>query len=220
MNYKGVIFDFNGTLFYDTPKHIEAWRDYSKRLRGVSFSDEEMELYMLGHTNEDIITYALGKKPDKKLALQLAQEKEALYRQMCLNDMENTKLANGAVDFLKYLKQNNIPFTIATASDKTNLDFFIEIFELKNWFDLSKIVYDDGKLPNKPEPDIYLCAAANLGLEPKDCLVFEDALAGIEAARRAGIGEIVAVVPQSKFEQFEKLGCVSSVISDFTQFNY
>ncbi len=220
MKFKGVIFDFNGTLFYDTPKHIEAWREYSARLRGTPFSDDEMEKHMLGHTNEDIIAYAIGEKPDKKMVQRLAAEKEAVYREMCLNDMKNTKLAKGAVEFLEYLEQNSIPHTIATASDKTNVDFFIEIFHLKNWFDVSKIVYDDGKIPNKPEPDIYLKAASNLSLKPCECLVFEDAMAGIESAKRAGIGGIVAVVPDDKKQLFQKISCVSSVISDFTQFEF
>ena len=53
--YKGIIFDFNGTLFFDSEKHQEAWREFSKRLRDHAFTDEEMRDYMFGRTNEDII---------------------------------------------------------------------------------------------------------------------------------------------------------------------
>lgn len=219
MNYKGVIFDFNGTLFYDTPKHIQAWREYSKRLRGIPFSDDEMQKYMLGHTNEDIIAYAIGEKPDKEMALKLASEKEAVYREMCLNDMENTKLVKGAPELLDFLVKNNIPHTIATASDKTNVDFFIKIFNLERWFDIDKIVYDDGKIRNKPAPDIYLKAAEKISVEPKNCLVFEDALAGIESAAAAGIGGIVAIVPEPTKFSFPKIDCLSNVISDFSEFD-
>lgn len=215
----GIIFDFNGTLFYDTPKHIQAWREYSKRLRGTPFSDDEMEKHMLGHTNNDIIAYAIGKKPDKEMSKKLAAEKEALYREMCRNDMEKTKLVKGAQELLDFLVENGIPHTIATASDKDNVDFFIEIFNLPKWFDVEKIVYDDGEMPNKPAPDIYLKAANNIGLNPKDCIVFEDAIAGIEAAKNAGIGKIIAIVPQEKRAFFKTYDGVYDVISDFTEFD-
>ena len=216
---KGIIFDFNGTLFYDTPKHIEAWREYSKRLRGTPFSDEEMEKHMLGHTNDDIIAYAIGKKPDKEMAKRLAAEKEAVYRDMCRKDMENTKLVAGASELLDFLVENGIPHTIATASDLDNVKFFIEVFNLPKWFDTEKIVYDDGKMPNKPAPDIYLKAAKMLNLAPKDCIVVEDAIAGIEAAKSAKIGKIIAIATKEKRGFFENYEGVSGVISDFTEFD-
>ncbi len=216
---KGIVFDFNGTLFYDTPKHIEAWREYSKRLRGTPFSDEEMEKHMLGHTNDDIIAYAIGKKPDKEMAKRLAAEKEAVYRDMCRKDMENTKLVAGASELLDFLVENGIPHTIATASDLDNVKFFIEVFNLPKWFDTEKIVYDDGKMPNKPAPDIYLKAAKMLNLAPKDCIVVEDAIAGIEAAKSAKIGKIIAIATKEKRGFFENYEGVSGVISDFTEFD-
>lgn len=215
---KGVIFDFNGTLFYDTPLHIEAWREYSKKLRGTPFTDKEMEEHMIGHTNADIIEYALGKIPDKEMALEFAAEKEAVYREMCMKDSKCTKLVDGAVELFDFLVKNNIPLTIATGSDKTNLDFFVEIFNLGKWFDLSKIVYDDGTFAGKPAPDMYLQAADNIGLRPFECIVFEDAIAGIESAQKASIGKIIAITPDKK-AFFENVAGVDSVIKDFKEFD-
>ena len=106
MKYKAIIFDFNGRLFFDSEKHLEAWREYSKRLRGTPFSDEEMRQYMFGRTNEDIIAYAIGRKPEPELVEKLAKEKEEVYREVCRKDYENTKLAPGAIDFLNFLKNN------------------------------------------------------------------------------------------------------------------
>ena len=82
--YKGIIFDFNGTLYWDSAKHKQAWREYSKILRGTPFSDEEMLKYMFGRTNEQIIKYAIGKQPTPEMVEKLGQEKEAVYRQMSL----------------------------------------------------------------------------------------------------------------------------------------
>ena len=81
---KGIIFDFNGTLYWDSKLHYDAWRDFSKILRGTAFTDEEMREKMFGHTNEDIIEYAIGKKPTPEMVEKYAKEKEALYRKQCL----------------------------------------------------------------------------------------------------------------------------------------
>ena len=81
---------------------------------------------MFGRTNEDIIAYLIGKRPAPELVEKLAKEKESVYRDMCRKDYQNTILAPGAIDFLNYLKENNIPRTIATMSEKDNVDFYIE----------------------------------------------------------------------------------------------
>lgn len=212
---KGIIFDFNGTLFWDSEKHLEAWREFSKRVRPYPFTDDEMREHMFGRTNEDIIGYLLGKKPDSELVEKLGKEKEAVYREMCLKDMENTHLAPGAVEFLDYLKENNIPRTIATMSEKDNVDFYIETFNLEKWFDLDKIVYADGTLPGKPAPDIYIKASKMLNLDPKDCIVVEDALSGLEAGYRAGAGMIIAMASMESDELYKKIPYVDRVIHDF-----
>lgn len=217
--FKGIIFDFNGTLYWDSALHKQAWREYSKKIRGTMFTDEEMVKYMFGRTNEQIIRYAIGKQPTPEMVETLGQEKEELYRQMCLADKENFHLAKGVEEFLDYLKENNIPRTIATMSDKKNVDFFIEHFHLEKWFDLDKIVYSDGIIPGKPAPDIYQIAAKNLNLEPSECIVVEDALSGIESARTAGIGKIIAICSEESPELYKQIPCVTGIINDFDEFN-
>ena len=217
MKYKGIIFDFNGTLLFDSEKHLEAWREYSRQLRGVAFTDEEMRDYMFGRTNEDIIAYAIGKKPEPELVEKLGLEKEAVYRDMCRNDRENFKLAPFAEEFLDFLKENDIPRTIATMSGWENVEFYIEEFNLERWFDLDKIVYANGKIPGKPAPDIYQIAAKNLGLKPEECIVVEDAVSGIDSVKNAGIGKIIAIASMEPVELYEKMPHVAEVITDFSQ---
>ncbi len=216
--YKGIIFDFNGTLFWDSEKHLEAWREFSKRLRPHPFTDEEMRDYMFGRTNEDIIAYLIGKKPSKEMVDTLGQEKEAVYRQMCRDDAQNTHLAPYAEEFLDWLKENNIPRTIATMSEKSNVDFYIKEFNLEKWFDIDKIVYSDGTIKGKPAPDIYEIAAGKLGLKPQECVVVEDAVSGIEAARAAGIGKIVAIASMESPDLYKDIPAVSLIIKDFKDF--
>ncbi len=216
---KGIIFDFNGTLYWDSQLHYNAWRDYSRILRGTPFSDAEMREKMFGRTNEDIIAYAIGKKPSPAMVEKYAKEKEALYRKQCLADKKNFKLAPGAVELLNWLKEKNIPRTIATMSEWDNVEFYIKEFKLEKWFDIDKIVYSNGKIPGKPAPDIFLIASKNLGLQPKDCIVIEDAVSGINAAKNAGIGEIIAIASLEPVEYYKKIPGVSSVIHNFNEFD-
>ena len=214
---KGIIFDFNGTLYWDSKLHYDAWRDFSKFLRGTAFTDEEMREKMFGHTNEDIIEYAIGKKPTPEMAEKYAKEKEALYRKQCLIDKENFKLAPGAVEFLDFLKENNIPRTIATMSEWDNVEFYIKEFNLPRWFDVDKIVYSNGKIPGKPAPDIFMIAADKIGLNPKDCVVVEDAIAGINSAKSAGIGKILAIASLEPVEFYKGIDGVDSIIKSFDE---
>ena len=217
MSYNGIIFDFNGTLFWDSELHMEAWREFSRRLRGTPFSDEEMLKYMFGRTNEDIIAYAIGKRPSPELVEKFAVEKEQVYRDMCKLHPEIFKLAPFAEEFLNYLKESNIPRTIATMSEKDNVDFYIKEFHLEKWFDVEKIVYSDGIIPGKPAPDIYLIAAKRLGLAPQNCIVVEDAISGINAAKNAGIGKVVAIASMEKPDFYSDLG-VDLIITDFKDY--
>lgn len=217
VSMKGIIFDFNGTLYWDSKLHYDAWRDFSKILRGTTFTDEEMRENMFGHTNEDIIEYAIGKKPTPEMVEKYAKEKEALYRKQCLIDKENFKLAPGAIEFLDFLKENNIPRTIATMSEWDNVEFYIKEFDLSRWFDIDKIVYSNGKIPGKPAPDIFMIAADKIGLNPKDCVVVEDAIAGINAAKSAGIGKIIAIASLEPIEFYQNIDGVSSIIKNFNE---
>lgn len=216
---KGIIFDFNGTLYWDSQLHYDAWREFSKILRGKEFSDEEMRDKMFGHTNEDIIAYAIGKKPSKEMVEKYAKEKEFLYRKRCKLNLDSFKLAPGATELLDFLKENNIPRTIATMSEWDNVEFYIKEFHLEKWFDLDKIVYSDGTIPGKPAPDIFKIAADKIGLNPKDCIVFEDAIAGIKSAQSAGAGKIIAVASLEPLDFYREIDCVDEIINNFYEFD-
>jgi len=216
---KGIIFDFNGTLFWDSQLHYDAWRIFSKKLRGYEFSDDEMRKYMFGRTNSDIIEYCIGEKPSEEMVIKLANEKESLYRKQCLIDKDNFKLAEGAVEFLDWLAANDIPRTIATMSEWQNVEFYIKEFNLEKWFDIDKIVYSNGKIPGKPNPDIYQIACKNIGLKPEECVVIEDALSGLESAHRAGIGKIIAIASLESHSLYENLEYVYKIIDKFDDIN-
>ena len=200
---KGIIFDFNGTLFWDSEIQENAWKTFGKKLSGRDITDEEFNTYFHGRTNKDTLEYLKKRELTEEEVNELAQQKESIYRDLCKSDLSKFKLAPGVERYLNYLKENNIPFTIATASEINNVNFFIKEFQLDKWFDIIKIVYDDGTFRGKPEPDIYLKASEALNIQPDNCIVFEDALSGVQSAQRAGVKEIIAVVPEGRKNIFE-----------------
>ncbi len=212
----GFIFDFNGVLFCDTHLHDQAWKHYSKKLRGTELGDEEMVHNVHGRTNKDTLEYVTGSAvAGKKLAKHI-DAKESIYRQLCLDNHQEFKLAPGAIELLDYLKQETIPFTIATSSEIGNLRFYYEHLDLAKWFDFATVVYDDGTIVHgKPAPDIYLKAAQKLRLQPADCVVIEDSRAGIQSAHSAGIGKIIAIGQQEKRGELAALPEVDETIVDF-----
>jgi beta-phosphoglucomutase-like phosphatase (HAD superfamily) len=217
MAFKGIIFDFNGVLWWDGPLQVESWQRCAHSLRGRFFSEEELDLCMHGRTNRDVFSYLMGREVGGGELATLIHRKESAYRQGCLSQGERFALSSGAAALLAFLMDCGIPHTIATSSERTNLDFFVEHLELSKWFTIPDIVYDDGTLPGKPAPDIYLRAAANLGLKPAECVVVEDAHSGIQAARAARIGHIIAIGPRSTHDRLRGIEGVNEVVENLGQ---
>lgn len=215
----GVIFDFNGTLFNDSAKHEKAWQVFSGKVFRRSISQEEFKRFIHGRNSEFIIQYLSEIPLSQNQIRQYVEEKESIYRELCEADRFHTRLTLDVKLLLGELKERQIPMTIATASPKINMEYYIKKFHLEKWFDIEKIIYNDGTIPGKPNPDLYVLAAGAIHVEPKDCIVFEDAISGIQAAYNAGVRKIIAVVPREQENQFEKLPGVCDVISSFHRFD-
>ena len=185
----GVIFDFNGTLFFDGEQQERAWRLFAREAFGKEISDGEFRECVHGRNNDFTMQHLAGKALSARQVDEYVEEKETIYRRLCRKDAARFHLALGAEELLDELRERGIPRTIATASRRGNVDFYIESFRLERWFDVEKLVYDDGTILGKPAPDFYLRAAETLGLEPKNCIVFEDAVSGLRAAAAAGAGK-------------------------------
>lgn len=216
---KGIIFDFNGTLFFDSDKHIKAWKKFSAEIRSYPFSENEILENVFGHTNRAILEYLVQNELSGEQLNDYATRKENYYRQSCLRDAANLKLVDGAIDLFEFLQKNEIRINIATASEITNVKFFNKQFGLDRWFDIDKIVYDDYKIKGKPAPDMFLKAAENIGLNPSDCIVFEDSSTGVAAAKNAGIGKVIIIDPSAENSKFHNHPDVDQVIPDFTKFD-
>ena len=214
---RGVIFDFNGTMVFDEKFHSFAWKKFIEEKAGVKISDEELQKYCQGVNANVIIEKFLQKKFDADELAELVEEKEKFYRQIAVDSGE-FKFVDGLEKFLDELKKNNVPMTIATAAGLNNVKFFFEHFKLANWFDREYIVYDDGTLPGKPEPDMYLKAAEVIGMEISDCIIFEDSRSGIKAAKNSGAYKVVGITSTFDEKTLLERG-VAKAISDYTDLN-
>ena len=209
--FKGAIFDFNGTLFWDTAFHDRAFDIFLEK-HGVKLTDAEKRVKIHGQANPDIMRGIFGSQLSEQDTYDYAQDKELIYRQLCVNDL---KLAPGAEDLFDFLKAKGIPFTIATSAGIENVSFYYENMHLDRWFSMDKIVYDQGTFRGKPHPDVFLAAAGKLELNPQDTVIFEDSVPGIMAAQRAGAGKIYIV--NSYGENYSRFA--HAVITDFAQVN-
>ncbi len=217
MTFKGIIFDFNGVLWWDTALQEEAWQQFVTELRGTPFSAEEMAIHIHGRTNQHTLEYVTGRALAGVELEELLQRKETIYRRLCLEQGSAFCLSPGAIPLLDFLVEHAIPHTIATASEKTNVAFFIQHLDLARWFDPALIVMDNGVRPGKPAPDIYLQAAQALGLAPGECVVVEDSHSGIAAAHVAGIGHIIALGPADTHEALRQRVGVHQVVEELGQ---
>lgn len=191
MNKKGVIFDFNGTLLWDTHLQNLAW-DYFFSQHDIQLTDEEKHQRIQGKQNRDIMMDLFGNNLTEDEIYRYTLEKEYEYQRLCL-ELDDYSLAEGTIELFDQLKQRNIPFVIATSSGIENVEFYIRTLNLNQWFKNEYIIYDDGSVRGKPFPDLFLKALNAMGVARKDSVIFEDSIAGVKAAEAAGAGRIVIV---------------------------
>lgn len=213
---KGVLFDFNGTMFKDSTFNEAAWLAFAEKEAHKKLNREAFDQHVHGKNNRLVLEYLFERPFTKAAALQWGEKKEDIYRDMVRSHPKEAHLTAGLPELLDFLQAEKIPFNIATAAGKGNLDFYFERFDLAKWFAYEQIVYDNGERQSKPAPDYYLAAAAKIQVPASDCLVFEDSLSGIQAAHNAGAAKIFAITTNDNGAQLAALLQLAGVIDDFT----
>ena len=207
MNFKGVIFDLDGVLCFTDRYHYRAWKALADRL-GIYF-DEKINDRLRGVSRAaslEIILEGSERVYSQEEKERFAAEKNETYRAL-LKDMAPADVSASVRDTLVRLREAGVLLAVGSSSKNTPL--ILEKTDLKRYFDA---VSDGNNVTrSKPDPEVFLKAAEYLGLQPADCLIVEDAEAGIEAGvaggfRTAGLGE-ASGYPKTNYrlEQFSDL---------------
>jgi beta-phosphoglucomutase-like phosphatase (HAD superfamily) len=214
---KALLFDLDGTLIDSMPHHGAAWRTWYER-NGVVPDASSSFSATAGRSNAEILADLFpALSTDEHEAM--ADAKEAIYRELAATSLA---LIVGAAEFVHAARAEGLRMAVCTASTPQNIALAFERHGIDRWVETvtSPADTDSGpgpgsRLRGKPHPDIFLEAARRLGLAPADCLVFEDAPLGVEAARRAGM-RAVALTTTLGAEAFAGFDNLIAIAPDFT----
>lgn len=204
---KGLLFDMDGVLVNNLDIHRQAFAEFFRRY-GVERSFDDLSR-VFGKGNDDIMGELMPKDVVERVGIrELGYQKEAIYREIYAPIITPQP---GLKEFLAEAERNGLKSAVGSSGYRVNVDFVLERCDIARHF--SAIVAGDEVTRCKPDPEIYLTAAAKLGLRPEECVVFEDAEAGIESAKRAGI-KVVALATTFSREFLEKSDA-DYIINDF-----
>jgi beta-phosphoglucomutase len=184
MKPKACIFDLDGVIVDTAKYHYLAWKRLAKEL-GFEFTEKDNERLKGVSRMESLeILLSVGgiRIDDENVKLQLAEKKNKWYVDY-INQMTKDEILPGVIEFLELLKKAGIKIAIGSASKNT-----ITILERIGLKDIFDAIIDGTKISKaKPDPEVFLKAAEELNVRPEECCVFEDAVAGIQAAKSAGM---------------------------------
>lgn len=206
---EAIIFDMDGVLCDTMPYHLKAWEMYVAQTPALAVTQIEDLSRMGGKRNSELLAEVLGRPVTAAEVKQWGGEKEAIYRDLIRDQI--TWLP-GLVDFLQSAQAAGLKLGLGTSACKENTDLILSHEGLGQFFAARAIETDVQR--GKPDPQVYLLVAERLGVDPAQCLVFEDAVAGVQAAIRAGMGCWGVLTTQTALE-LAAVGA-EACIQDFT----
>lgn len=198
----------DGTLVDNMRFHGAAWRTMLLE-NGIEADANDFLVKTAGRTNREIIPNFFADADEARL-LELGLRKETLYRQLFLPER---RAIAGAIEFLEAAKLLGVKMAVATAAPVANVEFILDGLDLRRFFNAITTAADVSH--GKPNPEIFLKSAEKLNVELKNCLVFEDAVNGFEAAQRAGMKSI-GIATINSIEIMLKLESVVEAHADFS----
>lgn len=180
---KAVIFDLDGVLVHTDRYHYLAWKQIAGEI-GVPF-DEKVNDRLRGVSRReslDIILENCAEQPEEAEIIRLLEKKNSIYRKL-LEQLTPKSVEDSVRDTLEWLRQEGIPAAVGSSSKNT--EYILKRTGLVRYFD----AVADGNMitKSKPDPEVFLKAAELICMDPEDCIVVEDAAAGIQAAKAAGM---------------------------------
>jgi HAD superfamily hydrolase (TIGR01509 family) len=203
----GIIFDFDGVIVDSHPVHLQAWKALFRSM-GKAVDDEELAFVVEGAKRGEILRRFLGELTLAQIELYGA-EKERLY-QARANDL---RPVGGFAEFLAQLEAAGLPVAIATSGSRNRVERTLDTFGLLKRF--RAIVTAEDVAKGKPDPALFHLAASRLRVATDQILVCEDAVAGVAAAKTAGM-KCMAIAANGRRRLLQEAGA-DLVIEDFTQ---
>ena len=207
---KTCIFDLDGVIVDTAKYHFKAWRRLAQEL-GSDFTEEDNEK-LKGVSRVESLNLILewgGIEATEEEKLALAEKKNTWYLEY-INRMTPEEILPGVERFLQSLKDKNIKIVLGSASK--NAEVILERCELMHFFDA--IVDGNKTTRSKPDPEVFLMGAAAADCDVKECIVFEDAPKGVEAAANAGM-RAVAITTMHNEEEFEQYKNIIAFTNDY-----
>lgn len=202
---KAIIFDMDGVICHTNPFHSVAFQEFFAK-RGLYPTEEEFALHMYGKSNSYIMSHFLERKVEGNELLELEDEKESLFREIY---QDKVNPINGFLEFFESLKENGLLTGVATSAPRANLDLIVGKLGLEE--KMESIMASEDVTKHKPDPEVYIQSAKNLGVAPEHCVVFEDSYSGVTAAKNAGMKVVGVLSSHTK----EELPVCDLYIEDF-----
>lgn len=187
-----VLWDMDGVLVDTGEPHYITWRDTLAEI-GCSYSRQDFES-TFGMNNFGVLEYVFGEKPEHDFAVSLMEKKEEVFREIIGQGIEPLP---GIVDWLTRFQRWGVKQAVASSAPWANIDAVLDGTSISHFFD---VVVSGADLPHKPNPDVFLKAASDLGVPPENCVVVEDSVVGLGGALSAGMKCIVVTTTHSAAE--------------------
>jgi len=207
---KAFLFDLNGTMINDMAFHNHAWHNILTQDLGASISFDAVKKQMYGK-NQDLLerVFGVGHFSQEQID-QISIEKEHRYQAAY---KKHLTLIAGLGDFLERAKQSGIQMAIGSAAIPFNINFVLDNLNIRSYF--KAIVSAEDVVNSKPDPETFTKGAEILGVAADQCIVFEDAPKGVEAAQHAGM-KCVALTTMHTKEEFGAYNNIIAFIDDYT----
>ncbi|MNS11139.1 Fructose-1-phosphate phosphatase YqaB [compost metagenome] len=209
---KAFLFDMNGTMINDMPFHSVAWFDILNNDLNAGLTKAEVDRQMYGKNDELLVrVFGAGRFTQEEMDA-ISLEKEKRYQKAFLSHL---KLIDGLDNFLRTAEAARVKMAIGTAAIPINIDFVLDGLNIRHYF--STIVSANDVAESKPNPEVFLKCAALLDAKSEDCIVFEDAPKGVEAARNAGMKTVVINTVMHTKDEFEQYDNVIAFIDSYNE---